>query len=577
MDHLEALIRAALDALAGEGTLPPDAVTQPQIERARAAEHGDFACNVALTLARQARMKPRDLAALLVERLPDSPWIERVEIAGPGFINFFLAAAAAHEPIRAARREGARYGRAAPRGQRVLVEFVSANPTGPLHVGHGRGAAYGDALVRVLRAAGCEVDAEYYVNDAGRQIDILALSVWLRYLQALGEDVTFPGNVYQGDYIRELAEGLRNTAGDTLRTSADSLLADLPPLDSEAGLDALVRRARELLGGQPWRRVVEQACDALTDDIRDDLEAFGVHYDRWFSERSLFDSGAVQETIGIMRDSGHCYHREGALWFRSTDYGDEKDRVLVRENGAPTYFASDVAYHLDKARRGYDRLINVWGADHHGYIARVQAALQATGHCEDLLRVLLVQFAVLYRSGEKVSMSTRGGQFVTLRELRNEVGNDAARYFYVLRRSDQHLDFDIDLAKSRSTDNPVYYVQYAHARIASVFRQAADKGIAPPGDDVDLAPLSSSHELELAGAIARYPEVVEAAAARCEPHQIAYYLRDVATHFHTWYNAEPFLAAEPPVRAARLALVDATRRVLANGLGLLGVSAPDSM
>jgi arginyl-tRNA synthetase len=467
------------------------------------------------------------------------------------------------------------------------VEFVSANPTGPLHVGHGRGAAYGAVVADLLAAVGFKVHREYYVNDAGRQMDILGTSVWLRYLELCGEALAFPSNGYQGDYIWDIAATLHRDHGDAYRHTAEGVFADVPADateqtsdgDKEAHIDALIARAKQLLGDNRYRFVFELALNTILDDIRDDLELFGVTYDEWYSERTLTESGAVNKTLERLRGAGHVYEKQGALWFRSTAFGDEKDRVVERENGQTTYFASDIAYHMDKLERGFDRVIDVWGADHHGYVPRVKAALQALGDDPARLDVLLVQFANLYRGGEKVQMSTRSGSFVTLRSLRKEVGRDAARFFYVMRKCEQHLDFDLDLAKSQSSDNPVYYVQYAHARVCSVLRQAADKGIPVEvaAGATHLERLTEAHEQALLKTLGRYPEVVEQAALNEEPHQLAQYLRELANDFHTYYNAHQFLVADDALRDARIKLILAARQVLKNGLNLLGVSAPESM
>jgi arginyl-tRNA synthetase len=468
----------------------------------------------------------------------------------------------------------------------VQVEFVSANPTGPLHVGHGRGAAYGAVVADLLAAVGFEVHREYYVNDAGRQMDILATSVWLRYLELCGEELDFPSNGYKGDYVWDIAATLHREHGDGYRSDARTVFAGVPADadgagggDKEAHIDGLIAGAKRLLGDNRYRYCFELALNTILDDIRDDLAQFGVTYEAWYSERSLAERGAVVRAIERLREAGHVYEQAGAQWFRSSAFGDEKDRVLVRENGQTTYFASDIAYHMDKLERGFERVIDIWGADHHGYVPRVKAALTALGDDASRLDVLLVQFAILYRGGERAQMSTRSGEFVTLRELRREVGRDAARWFYVMRRCEQHLDFDLDLAKSESSDNPVYYVQYAHARVCSVLRQAADKGIAvdpSPGTD-NLERLVEPQELALLKALARYPEVVEAAALAHEPHQVTGYLRDLANDLHTYYNAHQFLVDDAALRDARVKLILAAREVLRNGLGLLGVSAPEAM
>jgi len=580
--HLQQLIGTALNALQGSG-LP---VTENiQIENSRDTSHGDFACNIALVLAKAARRNPRQLAEELVAALPSSSLVEKVEIAGPGFINFFMTAAAFQNTVREILEAGEAYGHSTiGNGKKVQVEFVSANPTGPLHVGHGRGAAYGAAVADLLATAGFQVHREYYVNDAGRQMDILATSVWLRYLESCGEPIPFPSNGYRGDYIHAIAERLGQQHGEHLRRDAATLFDAIPPDEPEGGdkeehIDALISRSQELLGKSAYETVLQTALRQIIGDIRNDLEQFGVVYEEWFSERSLTTSGKVQQIVERLRSSGHLYEREGAIWFRSSAFGDEKDRVVVRENGQPTYFASDIAYHADKMERGYERIIDIWGADHHGYVPRIRAALSALGYDTTKLDVLLVQFANLYRKGKRVQMSTRSGSFVTLRELREEVGNDAARFFYVMRKCEQHMDFDLELAKSQSNDNPVYYVQYAHARICSVMRQLEEKQLSydqAAGTD-HLHLLTETHEQTLLRRLSRYPELLESAAINHEPHLLTHYLRELATDFHTYYNAHQFLVDSVGLRDARLSLILAVRQVIANGLGILGVSAPGSM
>lgn len=573
------LFSQAIDQLKADSIIPEDHQVRLMFERTRQKEHGDFATNVAMTLAKPARKNPRELAELIVNALPADPLVTKVEIAGPGFINVFLSPDAQYAVLTTIFNEEERYGLAAPNSRRkIMVEFVSANPTGPLHVGHGRGAAYGDALARVLTAAGNQVEREYYVNDAGRQMDILAVSVWIRYLQQNNVSIELPDNAYQGDYIQEMAVDLHASHGDSYLVSADDIHAARGDLEAEPALDATISLAKSSLGPEGFAIFFNRAIDAILADIREDLSAFGVDYDTWFSERSLFDDGKINAAVEQLKDSEYLYEKGGAWWFKSTAFGDEKDRVVVRENGQPTYFASDIAYHKDKVDRGFDECINIWGADHHGYIARVKASMQALGLNPDQLNVLLVQFAVLYRGGEKVKMSTRSGSFVTLRELREEVGVDAARFFYAQRKSEQHMDFDLDLAKSQSNDNPVYYVQYAHARICSLFRQAAERGIdiADPQQS-DYSLLSGDHEQGLLTLLQRFPEVIQSAANNYEPHQLNYYLRDVATAFHSYYNSAKFLEAEEAQRNAILALCQATRQVLANGLEIIAVSAPESM
>ena len=575
--ELRDLLAVAVSALADDGVIPVGSEADIMLERTRQPDHGDFACNIAMVLAKTARMKPRDLAALLQSRLPDSELIDRTEIAGPGFMNIFLAPEAYYRLITAIRRAGTAYGMSdAGQGRRIMVEFVSANPTGPLHVGHGRGAAYGDALVRVLRKAGYTADSEYYINDAGRQMEILAVSVWLRYLELCGEEIDFPPGAYQGDYVFDIAATLHRDHGTAFQHPAVELMDSLPA-DTDPLLDILISRARDWLGEDGFNTIHRLGNDTLVDDIRNDLVRFGVEFDCWFSENHLVTDGAVDRAVKTLKDSEHLYLKDGAWWLRTTDFGDEKDRVVLRANGNHTYFATDIAYHLNKFERGFEQVINIWGADHHGYIKRVKAALAALGHDPDALTVLLVQFATLYRGDEKIPMSTRSGQFVTLRELRQEVGADAGRYFYALRKPEQHMDFDLDLATSKSSENPVYYIQYAHARICSVFRQLEEKGLTPDLEGADHSLLGEKRELDLLRELSRYPEVVEAAARSYEPHLVAYYLRELANDFHAYYNAHPFIAADEAMRNARLSLISATRVVLANALDILGVSAPEAM
>ena len=566
------LIERALTA-----SWPQSADTAIVLDRSKSAQHGDYACNVALQLARQLKRSPREIAATIVAALPDSPYLDRAEVAGAGFINLFLKQSFKQTVVREVLAQGAAYGRhdgATPR--KIQIEFVSANPTGPLHVGHGRGAAFGASLANVLEAAGHEVTREYYVNDAGRQMDILALSTWLRYLELAGVAVPFPPNAYQGEYVGAMAQAIRHSNGDRYVRPAADILHDLPDAaqDAEAYLDALIARAKTLLGAG-YEALHRYVLDDQLADCRDDLCEFGVVFDNWFSERSLYDTSLVEKAAKRLEEAGYLFVKDGARWFRSTQFGDEKDRVVQRENGQYTYFASDIAYHLNKFDRGYDTVIDVWGADHHGYVARVKGALQALGLDPDKLTIAMVQFAVLYRHGEKVSMSTRAGEFVTLRELRQEVGNDAARFFYVLRKSDQHLDFDLDLAKSQSNDNPVYYIQYAHARVCSLHEQWG--GDASRLGDADPTALDAEHERVVLEKLMAYPEVVDVAARELAPHQIAFYLKDLAADFHSWYNGTRILVTDERVKLARLALATAVRQVLRNGLALLGVSAPEKM
>ena len=580
--QLTALLQKALASVA------PDAVTTPiLLERPRDPSHGDFATNLAMQLAKALKKNPREIAGRLVAELPPSMLVAKAEVAGAGFINFTLAPAAKLQVVRTVLARGADFGRSElGGGAKVQVEFVSANPTGPLHVGHGRGAAYGASLSSLLAFAGWDVTREYYVNDAGRQMDILGLSTWLRYLEQHGIAVPFPPNGYQGAYVRDMAQQMTLAHGAKYLRPAADVVAGTPGLpdagraDDEAKqqrelhLDALIANAKALLG-EDWPYVNNHALTEQLADCRDDLEEFGVHFDVWFSEKALYDTGLVARCVKLLEEKGHLYVQNGARWFRSTTFGDEKDRVVQRENGLYTYFASDIAYHLNKFERGFDKVINIWGADHHGYIPRVRGAIKALELDADKLQVALVQFAVLYRNGQKASMSTRSGEFVTLRELRGEVGNDACRFFYALRKSDQHLDFDLDLAKSQTNENPVYYIQYAHARICSVVNQWPGEPAALA--EADLSLLSNPRELAIANQLAQFREVIENAARDLAPHMIAFYLKDLAGEFHGWYNAERMLVDDEKLRDARVALAAAVRQVIRNGLAILGVSCPESM
>jgi len=571
--HLADLLRVALESVA------PGAQADIRLERPRDATHGDFSSNLALQIAKALKEAPRKIAERLVHELPSSSWILKAEVAGAGFINFTVAAAAKTAVVHAVLAQGDAFGRGAPKPGKMQVEFVSANPTGPLHVGHGRGAAYGASLASLLAFAGHEVCREYYVNDAGRQMDILAVSTWLRYLEIFGETVPFPPNAYQGDYVRGMAQQVKEAHGDRYVHPAAAVLACVPPLvgdqpDVEAHLDGLIAAAKDMLG-EEWFYIHQHVLSEQLADCREDLEEYGVHFDCWFSERSLYDTGMVEKAVAELDKRGHLYEQDGAKWFRSTHFGDEKDRVIQRENGLYTYFASDIAYHANKFARGFTRIVDIWGADHHGYIARVKGALKALDLDADALDVALVQFVSLFRGTEKVSMSTRAGSYVTLRELREEVGNDACRFFYLLRKQDQSLDFDLDLAKSQSNDNPVYYIQYAHARIASVLNQWG--GDAAELLTTDLAPLTSERELALAAKLAAFPEMIETAARDLAPHAAAFWLRELAAEFHAWYNAERLLVDDETQKLARLALAVAVRQVIRNGLRILGVSTPDAM
>jgi len=583
-EQIAQLIETALASLVAEGTLPDDIAPSIQVENTRDKSHGDFASNIALTLAKPARCNPRELAQQICAALPEAASIEKTEIAGPGFINFFVSQASIFTVVGDILQQGKGFGRKAPNsGPRVQVEFVSANPTGPLHVGHGRGAAYGATVADLLEAAGIEVEREYYVNDAGRQMNILAVSVWLRYLELNDQPLTFPSNGYQGHYIRDIAHDLLNAHGDRFNFPVGDVFFDIPadePAggDKEVHIDALIERAQSMLGDD-YTLVFDAGLDAILGDIREDLSEFGVDYQVWFSERSLTQSGDVERALEQLEARGHLYEQDGNLWFRSTAFGDDKDRVVRRANGQTTYFASDIAYHMNKFERGFDQVINVWGADHHGYVTRVKAAIQALGHDPEKLVVKLVQFAILYRGDERVQMSTRSGSFVTLRELRNEVGKDACRFFYVTRKADQHMDFDLELAKSESKDNPVYYIQYAHARVCSVLRKLESQGMAwdQAAGLAAMERLGSEVEKDLVMQLGKYPETLQHAALNLEPHLLANYLRDLAGNFHTWYNGHKLIIDDAELRNARLTLSVSVRQVLANGLELLGVSAPEQM
>jgi len=582
---IEELILQAVETLKAKGILGLEITPSITVEHTRDPQHGDFASNLALVLAKPAKANPRQLAERIIAALPQHEAVMKVELAGPGFINFFINPNSQYQIIRQIHTEGRKFGLSnIGAGKKVQVEFVSANPTGPLHVGHGRGAAYGSVVADLLKAVGFDVHREYYVNDAGRQMDILATSIWLGYLEECGELVHFPSNGYRGDYVREIAWDIHKNANNEYRRPIELVLEDIPTDepqggDKEAHIDALIERTKTLLGPSLYRDFFQIGLDNILDDIKVDLKEFGVDYQQWFSERQLMDDGSVEKALERLRVGGYLYEQDGATWFVSSQLGDEKDRVVVRENGQFTYFASDIAYHMNKLDRGFDQIIDIWGADHHGYIPRVRAAIQALGADESKLKVLLVQFAVLYRGDEKVQMSTRSGDFVTLRQLRNEVGKDAARFFYVMRRSEQHMDFDLKLATSKSNENPVFYVQYAHARVCSVLRQLDEKGWERNlllGME-SLAKLTEEHEILLLGTLARYQEVLERAALQYEPHQLIHYLRDLAHEFHTYYNAHQFLVEDASIRDARLNLVCAVKQVLANGLGLLNINTPEAM
>ncbi|WP_100623436.1 arginine--tRNA ligase [Candidatus Coxiella mudrowiae] len=581
--NLETLLNQAIEKLKAEGTLNPNLAPVLKVTHSQNPQYGDFTTNLALIMAKTAGLNSRVLAEKIVYALPASSYIAKVEIAGPGFINFYVAEGSHQKIIAAILEAGPHYGESRiGQGKRVHIEFVSANPTGPLHVGHGRGAAYGACVANLLKTIGYKVHREYYVNDAGRQMGILVLSVWIRYLQQYKEDIALPQNAYQGQYIVDIACGLKDKYGDRFLYSKEMIQDLLPTLDAEANpegyLDAWVKVQKDVLK-EDFTIIFDAALDNILGDIKNDLEEFGVVYDEWFPESRLIKKKLINEALDVLYQQGYFYEKNGAKWFLATALGDEKDRVLIRNNGVPTYFAADIAYHLYKFNQEYDLIIDIFGADHHGYIPRLRAFLQALGKSPAKLRTLLVQFAILYRGDKKISMSTRGGTFVTLRELRKEVGNDAARFFYIMRKPDQHLDFDLELAKSHSNENPVYYIQYAHTRICSVFRQldVAQKKWNSAEGMANLDLLSSHYEKELLSTLSRYSEIMNTAAIQQSPHLLAHYLQTLANQFHAYYNAERFLIENDKLCNARLNVIAAVRQIIVNGLTLLGVSAPEEM
>ncbi|QMU61838.1 MAG: arginine--tRNA ligase [Gammaproteobacteria bacterium] len=579
------LISAAIANLQSAGSISEDLRTDVHVARSKDKTHGDFACNVALQLAKQAKIPPRKLAEMLLANMPEDPIVAKIEIAGPGFLNFYIQENLHGEVLNIIMQQQDQYGLSKIYAdKKVQIEFVSANPTGPLHVGHGRGAAYGATIGNLLAAVGYEVQREYYVNDAGRQIDILTASVWLRYLELCDEKFAFPTNGYQGDYVWDIAATLHREHADKYNHATQEWVSDLPADEPKGGdkevyIDAIIAKTKTLLGESGYGTFTKCALDTITNDIKDDLELFGVHYDNWFSEKSLVTNNKVHAALATLEENGHSYIKDDAIWFRSTNFGDEKDRVLVRANGSHTYFASDIAYHLDKYQRGFDKLINIWGADHHGYITRIKAAVQALGKDPKCLQIPLVQFANLYRGGEKLAMSTRSGEFVTLRELRKQVGKDAARFFYVMRKHEQHLDFDLDLATSQSKDNPVFYVQYVHARICRIFEQAGIDMNDQTVINADTEKLSNEYEKNILKILSQFTESISSSADKLSPHILVNYLRDVANAFHSFYDKKEnkVLVDDVVLRNARLKLIYATKIVIHNGLTLLDVSAPQRM
>lgn len=556
-----------------------------QLTRTKDESHGDFATNIAMVLAKKLSQKPRELAEKIIANLPVSSIIKKVEIAGPGFINFFLAQNSEHDVVKKVFLEADKFGRVnIGNNKRIHIEFVSANPTGPLHVGHGRGAAFGACLSNLLDAVGYKVHREYYVNDAGRQMRILGASIWLRYMELLGKKMTIPLNAYRGEYVIDIAKILHKNYDEQFILSPEKMKLVFPeindsPENKDIFIDTLIENLSKQLGADQFEIVRKLGVDEVTADIKNDLEEFGVTYNEWFPESKLFEKGWLEIGINQLKKHGYTYEEDGTLWFRATQFGDEKDRVLVRKNGVPTYFASDVAYHTYKYDQGYDEIVDVFGADHHGYLARIRAFLKGLGKDPNKLHIMLVQFAILYRGNEKISMSTRSGEFVTLRDLRKEVGNDAARFFYVMRKPEQHLDFDLELAKSTSNENPVYYIQYANARICSVWRQLLEKKLIWDKEAglSQLQLLNNTEEKNLIAAIAHFPELMKSAGEQRAPHKIAHFLQEFAALFHAYYNAHKFIIDETALRNARLCLIAAAQQVIKNGLTLLGVSAPETM
>lgn len=577
------LLASAISDLQTVGDLPEDIKVGIHVTRSKNKTHGDFASNLALLLSKSLGVSSRELAKKILSHIPKDPVIAKIEIAGPGFLNFYIRAEQQAEVLDQILNQQDSFGCTNEcLGNKVQIEFVSANPTGPLHVGHGRGAAYGSTIANLLEAVGHEVYREYYVNDTGRQIDILAISVWLRYLELCGETFAFPSNAYQGDYVWDIAASLHQEYKNQFCQPTKTWAQELPSNEAEGGdkeiyIDAIIKKAKQSLSKNDYEILVRRSLDTITNDIKDDLELFGVHFDNWYSEQSLIKNNKVQTALDALAKSGHTYKKDGALWFRSVMFGDEKDRVLIRENGQYTYFASDVAYHLEKYERGFDQLIDVWGADHHGYTTRVKAAIEALGKDQKCLRVLLVQFANLYEGGKKLPMSTRSGEFITLRQLRKQIGKDAVRFFYMMRKCEQHLDFDLDLASSQSQDNPVYYVQYAHARICSIFEQADSAPIEAELIKADSTLLTQEQEKDLINLLNQFPEKIINAANQLSPHIVVNYLRDLANTFHSFYNAHQVLIDDSALRNARMKLIRATQIVLHNGLSLLDVSAPKHM
>ena len=595
---IQSALDTAIDSLKQQGVLPQDFENNSSLSRTRDRSHGDFASNIAMIAAKVAGQKPRDLATQILAVLPQVDVITKAEIAGPGFINFFLNDDQRFAVLDQILALGSQFGQSQQgNGKTAQVEFVSANPTSSLHVGHGRGAAYGMTVANLLEAIGWTVQREYYVNDAGRQMDILATSTYLRYVELCGQNLTFPSNGYRGDYVtNDIAQKIFDQYGTQFNQPVSEIFATVPDdavyaseLDADGNkvllsgnkekhIDGLIANAQQLLGHDDYQIFHQTALQVILDDIKDDLADFGVTFDQWFSEATLKDK--ITEALQVLDQNGFLYQLDdGNTWFKSTNFGDEKDRVVKRANGQTTYFAADIAYHLNKFQRGFDQVVNIWGADHHGYISRVKAAIDAMNFDSKKLTVLLVQFVSLWRGSDMVQMSSRSGQFVSLRDLRKEVGNDAARFYYVMRKSEQHIDFDLDLAVSQSKDNAVYYIQYAHARICRMMEKlaASDSVFDPVAGRAATARLVEPVESELLAKLAAYPDTIYRAASQFEPHQLGNYLKELAALFHGWYNEHKVLNDDIELMQARLLLSHTIRQVIKNGLALLGVSAPESM
>lgn len=574
------LVKSGLEKIPELEEFLNDEIIEKAVERTKDNKYGHFTSNIAMRFAKRTNKNPRELAKQIIEQIPDNNLVNEVNIAGPGFINFHLNENFFHREIVKIIKNNHLYGKSLhKRKENILLEFVSANPTGPLHVGHGRHAAFGATLGNILEATGYKVHREYYVNDAGRQMDILSASVIIRKLESKNPKVTLPSSCYQGDYIKEIAQSIDLKTEINLAERIIQLAIHDKDEEKEQHIDQIIFAAKEVLGLEEFNAIRTVALETIRSDIEKDLQDFGVVFDTWFSEDSLTEKGHIEKALKILDQQKLLYKKDGAIWFKATDFDDEKDRVVTRENNNNTYFTSDIAYHHNKKIRGFDHLIDILGSDHHGYIARVKAGLTAMGHRANDLEVELVQFVSLFRAGIKQSMSTRSGEFITLRQLREEVGNDAARFFYIMRSNEQHLDFDLELAKSKSNENPVYYIQYAHARIASVFRQLDEKILTFEEDSGkrNLTLLKSTKEKNIMSLLSRFPEIIELSANNRAPHNLAQYLRDLATEFHSYYNDSTFIVDESDIRNARLVLIKSIQIVLGNGLKLLGVSAPEAM